>query len=146
MTMTTKLTKPRIRVLVVDDDQAMLTTLEAILSADFDVVMARSGRDALRLLDAKSFHVVCTDYQMPAMNGLELLNQVSTREEYISCLLVTGDDEYFKRESAGGFYVLLKPFSAERLIAIVKQLANVAQMKRAVNDMLMSQTGRHMKP
>jgi DNA-binding NtrC family response regulator len=144
--MTTKITKPKVRVLVVDDEPAMLTTLEAILSDEFDVVTARSARDALRIIETKSFHVVCADYQMPDINGLELLQRVSTREEYISCLLVTGNDEYFKREQAGGFYVLLKPFSPERLTAIVKQLANVAHMKRAVNDMLMSQTGRHKRP
>jgi DNA-binding NtrC family response regulator len=132
----------RFSVLVVDDDRALLDGVDAILSDHFDVVTSTAPMDALRLFDARNFHVVCADYKMPLMNGLEFLHRVSARPVFMSCLLITGGDEYFQKQDKSGFYVLLKPFSPERLVALVQQLARVADMKRTVNTLNDSPSSR----
>ncbi|MGZ3420207.1 MAG: response regulator [Polyangiales bacterium] len=127
----------RPRVLVVDDDRRVLASIEAVLDEHVSVHCTSQPTEALRLLDSDSsgFHVVCADYCMPRMNGVELLERVAQRPAYVSCLLITGADEYFAKHDRSGYYVLLKPFSPDRLVALVLQLARVAHMKRTVGDL-----------
>jgi len=135
----------RARVLVVDDERSVLDSIEAVLDEHANVRTTTHPMEALRLLEAgdRSFHVVCADYRMPMMNGVTLLQRVAQRPEYISCLLITGAEEYFRSDNKSGHYVLLKPFSPDRLVALVLQLARVAQMKRTVGELVGAQSGRH---
>jgi DNA-binding NtrC family response regulator len=134
--------KDPIRVLVVDDEERVLQTVEAVLSEHVEVVTTSSISEALALNERSTFHVICADYRMPMMNGLELLQKLSARSPYVSCLLLTGAEEYFAKADKSGYYVLMKPFSPERLIAIILQLGRVAQMKRTVTTPFHSPTGR----
>jgi PleD family two-component response regulator len=75
----------RVRVLVVDDDQTSLQTMEGVL-ADFDVVKCSSPTRAVELARSaattrRPFDVVCSDFQMPMMNGVELLHHISLLEQ-----------------------------------------------------------------
>ncbi len=130
-------------VLVVDDERAVLDSIEVVLDEHVNVQTTTLPLEALRWLDAgRDYHVVCADYRMPTMNGLQLLQRVSQRPEYVGCLLITGAEEYFQNDQRQGHYMLLKPFSPDRLVALVLQLARVAHMKRAVGDLVGAQTGR----
>lgn len=60
------------RVLLVDDNDAYLENLEAILSPESEVVGARSAREALALLQRERFDLVVSDVRMPGMSGVEL--------------------------------------------------------------------------
>jgi DNA-binding NtrC family response regulator len=122
------------RVLVVDDEPKVAASIEAVLSDHVEVTATTSASEALRLLERHDFHVVCTDFRMPEMTGLELLDRVSAKGKHVSCILVTGADDYFRKEDRGGYYVLLKPFEPSRLVAMVVQLARVARMRRSVED------------
>jgi DNA-binding NtrC family response regulator len=120
----------RYRVLAVDDDDHGLATIAAVLSADVDVVTAPSAERALMLIEREPFHVVCSDFKMGGMNGVELLQRVSALPYAVGCLLLTGTDEYFRNDEGSPYFVLVKPFNPERLIALVLQLARNADMKR----------------
>jgi DNA-binding NtrC family response regulator len=124
----------RYRVLVVDDDAWMARVIEATLVADMDVVTCPSGELALRMLENEDFHVVCADYKMPGMNGIELLARAARIREHIGCLLVTGADAQLLSEQRKNHYVLTKPFDPARLLGVVTQLARIAEMKRTVED------------
>ena len=63
------------RVLLVDDDARLLESMEAVLTGQFGVRCCASGQEALHLLDQESFHVVCADWQMPGMDGVEFFQQ-----------------------------------------------------------------------
>ena len=62
-------------VLVVDDEPRVLDALEAILAAEFRMLRAESGEQALRLLPDADVAVIVTDYRMPGMTGVELLRR-----------------------------------------------------------------------
>jgi DNA-binding NtrC family response regulator len=122
----------RIRVLVVDDDPAAVTGMEAVLADDVDVISCTSPEQAIRTLKRQRFDVVCSDFSMPRMNGVELLQHAAQSAPAIGCLLITGSGEYTQRADDAAYYVLLKPYDPERLIRLVLQLGKVAQMKRTV--------------
>lgn len=125
----------RIRVLVVDDDRNAAETMAAILEGEVDVTTCTSPTLALRSLSNTQFDVVCSDYSMPGMTGIELLGRVSTQTPHAGCLLITGAAQSVEREASALYYVLLKPYDPERLIRLVRQLGKVAQMKRSVGAM-----------
>src|SRR5712675_1818790 len=67
--------------LVVDDDELGLSLLSAELSAaGYAVTTAQNGADACELLRHQSFPVVITDYKMPVMDGLQMIDRVREQD------------------------------------------------------------------
>ena len=129
-------------VLVVDDEPAMLLTIQSLLSNDVALLTCDSAERALEMLKTTAFHVVISDLVLPGMSGSELFGKVREMPEYISCLLITGSDGYEQPRDKERHYVLLKPFDPERLATLVMQLGRVAQMKRAVKRLGSSVAGK----
>ncbi|MDP9164275.1 MAG: response regulator [Pseudomonadota bacterium] len=71
----------RPRVLVVDDDERNLLAIENVLEDVGDVVVARSGEEALRHLLKGEFAVILLDVYMPQMDGYECAQIIRTREQ-----------------------------------------------------------------
>jgi len=128
----------RYRVLLVDDDAAVLRSMAVTLEHDLDVAVCSSAERALALLEKSDFHVVCSDYAMAGMSGLELLRRVSKMALPTGCLLVTGSTAFAGRDAEGAaeHYVLMKPVEPARLSAMVLQLARTAEMKRNAKPVL----------
>lgn len=122
----------RFRVLVVDDEPSVVESLHAILHDEVDVTTAHSGERAAELLLTSSFHVVCSDYLMPGMDGAELLRRASLLSESVGCLMITGAHEYFGAKMGTRHYVLLKPVDPERLLTMILHLGRMVEMKRSV--------------
>jgi DNA-binding NtrC family response regulator len=108
------------RILIVDDEGALLLTLVANLELEgFDVVGAQDARSALSLLAEQHFDLVLTDIRMPGMSGVELFRAVRSVRPEIPVILMTA----FAAESLineavqeGVFAVLPKPFDIEHVI------------------------------
>jgi DNA-binding NtrC family response regulator len=115
---------------LVDDDSSVLKSMAAALEFDFDVTSCNSAARALELLRNGDFHVVCSDYSMPGMTGIELLQQASALPQPMGCLLVTGSSVFIGSKSDADYYVLVKPVDPERLGALILQLARTAEVKR----------------
>jgi diguanylate cyclase (GGDEF)-like protein len=83
------------RVLLVDDDALVLARLSALLHAsDYEVEVASTGEEALRILDSTHCHIVLTDWQMPDMDGLALCRHIrlGDHENYVYVLMLTVRD------------------------------------------------------
>ena len=80
-----------IRLLCVDDEPMLLTLCRRYLerTGEFTVETADSGEDALERLGARDFDAVVSDYQMPGMNGIELLSAIR-KGSMIPFILFTG--------------------------------------------------------
>src|SRR5205814_2970241 len=109
----------RYRILVVDDDATQLTFIHGILrAAKLGVAAFQTAREALDAVRVakEPFHVVCADYWMPQMDGLELLHLVHQLREDTSGVLITaateaiGAIEAERQKKAGVICVISKPF------------------------------------
>ncbi|HVH46080.1 MAG TPA: response regulator [Labilithrix sp.] len=113
------------RIMIVDDDPALLDALEFALSLQgHEVVKADSGTVAVAIARDESLDLVLTDFKMPGMNGLETMIAIKEQNPSIPVMIVTGfaspemfDD--FKRH--GALSVVRKPFNLSDLFAAVGQ-------------------------
>ena len=86
-----KLTSP---VVLIDDDRGWRETLsEYLQERGFDVRTAEVPSRGLRLLDEDDAKIAVIDYQMPEMNGLELLRRIRQRGRPVSVVVVSGEDD-----------------------------------------------------
>ena len=85
------------RVLIVDDDLALLQALPEAVRIRMDGVMvdtADSGAVALDRMTARDYDAIVTDIKMPGMDGLELLAEIRTRRPDTPTLMITGHIEH----------------------------------------------------
>lgn len=127
----------RPRVLVVDDEQAVLLTTSAILEDDFDVEVSSSPAEAMALLRKADFDVVCSDYNMPGMNGVEFFRAAIAERPHLSTILITGYQEFLAtNESAGGndrYHLLVKPYEPATLIGLIQKVFKFSAIKRQLH-------------
>jgi DNA-binding NtrC family response regulator len=116
----------KLPILVVDDEAEMLTTLLRTLSRrGFSVEGASNGAEALHLIKRKSFSLVITDFRMPQMSGIELLQNVKKLTPDIPVIMITGYGTVNNAVEAmqhGAADYLLKPFSSQTLQAAIKKV------------------------
>jgi DNA-binding response OmpR family regulator len=111
------------RVLIVDDDELIISRVSSLLErSGYQVCAARSGEDAMRLLDATTCQIVITDWHMPDMDGLDLCRNIRSRADkaYIYVLMLTvrnGRGDILAGLSAGADDYVIKGATAEEILA-----------------------------
>lgn len=123
------------RVLVVDDDAAMLRAVERILAPVHEVRGASSGEEALKVFQSRPFDVAIIDIRMPGMDGFQLTRAIKEARPTTEVILVTGsisdlDDKLVRsvKERAGFF--ITKPFSRSVLTSLVERCLEIQQLER----------------
>lgn len=108
------------RLLLVDDDPVMLSTLRAVLEPHVDVTVAENLRAGLNVLTEGGHDVLVTDYELGDGTGTELLELAADKRIY--SIMVTGKIGYadVRRLQETGVLVLFKPVDPEGLIGWVK--------------------------
>lgn len=76
--------------LLVDDEPAVLKSLQRVFLDDYNVFTAESGDEALSLLEKEQVHLVVSDFRMPGMDGLQLLHKVKERWPETIRVMLTG--------------------------------------------------------
>jgi CheY-like chemotaxis protein len=102
-------------VLFVDDDEIALQSLEkGLLDESYNKLFAKSGREALEILQQKEVCVIVTDMCMPEMTGLQLLRSIRKDYPNIIVMVLTGyeqDAELQKAVEQGEIFKLIpKPW------------------------------------
>jgi two-component system chemotaxis response regulator CheY len=106
--------------LIVDDSKAMRMILSRNLTEmGYAVSAAADGAEALALLN-REFALILVDWNMPHMNGLELLQRVRADAQYapVKIVMVTTEteiDQMVKAIAAGADEYVMKPFTKEIL-------------------------------
>jgi signal transduction histidine kinase/PAS domain-containing protein len=105
----------RLCILTVDDDDLVrATTVEMLEDLGYDVIAARSGFEALRLLAEHTVDLVVTDHAMPQMTGAQLASQVRGRWPTLPVIMATGYADLPVGEQLD-FPRLAKPYSQATL-------------------------------
>jgi CheY-like chemotaxis protein len=111
------------RILVVDDDIAILEALVVLLGGRYDVLTATDGREALRLIEDRSIDLVVSDVLMPLMAGEELVDAARRAGARIPVILISGHQERLERaREAGADAYLYKPFPFRTLEERIERL------------------------
>jgi len=128
------------RLLLVDDDTAMLTALSAMVEwrvpgAKIDT--ATSGRLALERIAQVDYDAIVSDIKMPEMDGLALMEQVLIMRPTTPTLLVTGHGDHelgVKALNAGAYAFIQKPIDREFFIAWLKRAIQLRELSRTVEQ------------
>ncbi len=108
-------------ILIVDDEQDMLTLLKRSLEPELDCVVATaaSGEAALKLFSSDTFDIVLADIKMPGMNGLELLELIKRDRKEQTVIMMTAFghiDMAVKAMKSGAYDFITKPFEHDTLV------------------------------
>jgi len=123
--------KEQIVLLVVDDFEVIRKSIRDLLrSAGYESVReAENGRKALAILKSTKVDIVISDWDMPEMNGLDLLKAVRSDQlfERLPFIIISGTarpEEMSKAIRAGADEYIEKPFQADTLVEKVQKTIN----------------------
>jgi signal transduction histidine kinase len=127
------------KILVVDDEQGLREGCRRVLERfGYQVEVAATGRDGLALAQSAEYGVVLLDVMMPDMSGIELLNEIHSRNEDVVCIIITG---YATVELAveamkqGAYDFIAKPFSDDYLVLAVEKGLERRQLQQQARRM-----------
>ena len=125
--------KTQVRVLIVDDDVAVRSTMnEYLLNAGYHSDSVSCAEEALELLEKKSFHVVITDIILPAMGGLDL-TKIVKKNQGSDVIVMTGYSDDYSYEEAiniGASDFVIKPVRLEELLLRLKRVLKERNLTR----------------
>lgn len=135
-----------IRVLIVDDQAVVRQGLRSMLSGAEDVEIvgdASNAEEAIKQALSTNPDVMLLDIRMPGMDGLHLLNHLSTNLPNIKVIILTNyDEEQFLLESfrSGAYGYLLKNVSRENLLeALRTAMAGKRMLSQELTDIILRQ-------
>jgi two-component system response regulator MprA len=115
-----------VRVLVVDDELAVRTSLQRVLGLErYDVDLAQDGREALERVAAARYDAIVLDVSMPLLDGLEACRRMRAAGDRTPVLMLTARDAVDDRVAgldAGADDYLVKPFALRELQARLRAL------------------------
>jgi DNA-binding NtrC family response regulator len=126
------------RILVVDDDETIRTTMKAILEDEgYLVDLASTGKEAIQKTKETSYNVALLDIRLPDMEGVELLKLMKDTVPRMRKIMVTG---YPSVQNAIGALnksadvYLLKPVDIEKLLNTVKEQVQAQENERKFSE------------
>jgi len=131
------------RILVVEDEEKLRRIVELqLLDAGFDVDKAARAEEALPLIDRAD--LILTDYKLPGMSGLEMLQIIKRQNSTIPVIMMTAFgtiENAVEAMKAGATDFLPKPFSLDHLTTVVNKALEVRNL-RDENVRLKEELGR----
>ena len=126
-------------ILAVDDEPSILMAVEDTLSMDYDVITAKNGKEALKMIDSKRPDLVIMDVMMPEMDGITAVKELhKTRKMddppvvFLSAKAQMNDIE--SGFGAGGFDYITKPFSPARLEKVVREVLERVETRKRIQQ------------
>jgi signal transduction histidine kinase/ActR/RegA family two-component response regulator len=124
------------RLLVVDDEDFVRDLLGEILEGEHcEVHLAESGSEALSLFREHEFDGVFTDVGMPGMSGWELAREIRLINRRVPIAVITGWGEAVgshEKKAAGVDWVVAKPFTADRIAELVRDISRLGSKRQTV--------------
>lgn len=121
----------KVKVYVIDDDEAMRDSLDFMLgAADFQVTLFESAHNFLDTISNIDFGCVVSDVRMPGIDGIELLKRLKATRSAFPVVIMTGHGDVplaVEAMKLGAVDFLEKPFEDERIIGMIDVAFRQAQ-------------------
>ncbi len=118
------LTGATVKVLILEDNELLLETLEDFLENEgFEIDLAKDGEEALRLIYNNSYNLYLLDIKVPLVNGIELLKELREYGDETPAIFITSSTD--KDSITNGYKVgcdeyIKKPFDLDELLMRIK--------------------------
>lgn len=108
------------KILVVDDSKTMQRIIKnSLVRLGYnDILLANDGEEAFNIFEEEKIDLLITDWNMPVINGLELVKKVRSENDFIPIIMVTtegGKKEVITALKAGVNNYIVKPFTPQVL-------------------------------
>lgn len=115
------------KILVADDEQVMLDSIQRILDQETDILLetARTGREAIEKVQTFHPDLVMMDIKMPGINGLEALSEIRRLDQNVVLVILSAYDNFNYAQEAiknGVFEYLLKPINKNRIMELIRKV------------------------
>jgi DNA-binding NtrC family response regulator len=132
---------PMDRVLYVDDDHLVRNVLlRTLRRRGIPVDVADGAAEAVSLAGRQDYAVVITDYTMPGVNGLRLIEQIRCLAPYAAFVLVSGRTDLNRLPLGAHTRTLAKPWSLEQLLAELERGVRDFRNRRAAANRLLKKS------
>ena len=132
-------------ILIVDDSSFMRRMLKGVLSPKrFNIYEARSAKDGLEILKNNEIHLVLLDYEMPEMNGAQMLEKIKKNRKFLELpvIILSGNenqDVIARVLKHGASDFIKKPFATEELLLKcdlhIKEYINFKRLKQKEQEL-----------
>ena len=115
-------------IMTVDDSASLRQMVSFVLrGGGYEVIEAADGLDALSKLNGQDLDLFLSDINMPKMDGIELTRKLRAMPQYkfVPIVLLTTESHPEKKQeckAAGATAWIVKPFSPDQLLAVVKKV------------------------
>jgi excisionase family DNA binding protein len=124
------LNKTKARILVIDDDDIILSLFKEILESEgHKIVTAATSAEGIERLGQQDFNLVFLDLKMPDIDGADLLKQIKNTKPAVPVTIITGypGSEVMERAlKQGPFGVMEKPFDVNDILSAVNSFLHIA--------------------
>jgi len=126
--------KSKKHILIVDDVTINLRYIAEILKDNYSLSMAKSGEQALKILNKTAVNLILLDVKMPVMDGFDVLRELSADKKYkdIPVILLTADNNDSTQDkglSLGAADYIRKPFVPEEIIERIEKVLSETEEK-----------------
>jgi len=128
-------TKPKM--LIVDDDEAILRQLKWALEEEYEIITASSKEEAFRAVEACKPQIVALDVNLDTLNmsgkeGIEILAEIKGKNPFLKVIMITGNESKelaLEAVNRGATDFFLKPIDVNELKVILKRVLHVQQLE-----------------
>lgn len=130
--------KADIRILIVDDEEHVVTALTVLLEQDYTVKGVGTAEAALAFFEDFMPDIVLLDITLPAMNGMDCLEEIKRAWPDVEVVMVSATREVRTAVSAlklGAYDYLEKPFEEDELRGVIRNIHDKLKLKRQVRTL-----------
>lgn len=129
----------KIDILYVDDEENNLISFKATFRLKYNIMIALSADEAIKILDTKPVEIIITDQRMPNMTGIEFLEKIIEKYPDPVRILLTGYADMnavIDAVNKGKIYhYLSKPWSEQELDETIKKAYEVFKADKEIKEM-----------
>lgn len=122
-------------ILVVDDEQPTIDSLTLLLGDHFDLLIARSGEEALQLISSQTPDLVFLDITLQGIDGFEVLKEIKRQDETIEVVMLTADEKAktaMRAIELGAFHYITKPYDKDDILLVTRRVFEKKHMAEEI--------------